>query len=102
MKYLLVAVVLLSGCTMIKKAEDTLDQAKVILADVKATYTEAQKQADQDGDGKVTGTEWLDFVLGIFGVGAVGGSAILARNARSNARKDVMERRIDALEKDLG
>lgn len=101
MKYLLAVAVLLSGCTMVKKAEDTLDQAKVILADVKATYSEARAQADTDGDGKVEGSEWLNFLLGVLGIGTVGGSAIVARNAKSNARKDVLESRVKALEDNL-
>ena len=99
MRYLAAVVVLvLASCTMVKKAEDTLDKANAVLTEVKTDYIAARAEADTDGDGKVSGGEWLNFLLGILGVGTVGGSAIIARNAKSNARKDVIESRVKALE----
>lgn len=79
-----------------KAATTSLDEAKV-------TYVAAKAEADTDGDGKTSGSEWLMWLIGLGGVGGVGGASAVAkgmiRNAKSDGRKDAIEARLDAVER---
>lgn len=89
---------------LVTAAEETVGEAKAALVAAKATYASAKGEADTDGDGKTSMAEWLTWVS--LALGGSGGAAALARgairNAKSDGRKDLMEGRIDALEKPTG
>lgn len=102
MRYLAILVVaglLLPSCTAVKKAEAMLDEGKALIAEARAAYQEIRTEADTNQDGKVSGDEWLTYLLGLLGLGGVGGAGVLVRNAKSNARKDIMEARLESLER---
>lgn len=80
---ILVACLALPSCSMLAKAEELVDQAKVTYADAVAMYEEAKakyaevkeiaKQSDLDGSGKLDSLQeliaWGSGVLGLFGIG---------------------------------
>lgn len=103
MKCLLTLLFLLAASCSVEraaaKAAEVLDDAKAFYGDAKRTYEEARAAADTDQSGDVSIEEWLAYLAGIVGVG---GGGLLARNAKSNARKDVMEAKIAKLEAKAG
>lgn len=106
MRYLLCLLLFLPACGAVREVQQVAARANAILedarsfyADAKQTYEQAKAAADTDQSGDTTVEEWIAYLLGAAGLG---GGAILTRNARSNARKDVMEARIASLESNKG
>jgi hypothetical protein len=91
--------ILTDAKAMIDKGKSLVSQSSETLTAAKSTFAEAKTLADTNKDGKTDTSEWLTYLLGLLGVG---GGGLLARNAKSNARKDVIERRLDSLEKSGG
>lgn len=94
MKCLALALLLLPSCAFYDAAVKTVETAERVMAKVELTAEEA----DANGDGKVSLTEMLIYLLGTLGVGGV---PLLIRNAKSNERKAMAEARIEALDEKL-
>lgn len=91
----------LGGCALYEKlntvatrAAETVEAAKVATVEAKAAWAEHKAKADTDKDGSLSTAEIVAYLASLVGGG---GGLLLARNAKSNARKDVMEAEIAAL-----
>ena len=81
------------------QAEKLVGQGKDVLVQVQADYRKHQVAADADKDGSTTSEEWLKYLLGPAGVGAL--AAYFIRNMKSNQRKSDAEARLARLENAL-
>lgn len=68
---LLLAIFLLSSCTLVSSMEKLVDDAKATVAEVKSIaaatkdqIVEAKAAADTNHDGKTTGSEWATWAAG--------------------------------------
>ena len=80
------------------KSEKFLGKAQMVLRDASAKMEEHKGKADVNKDGRTDSNEWLNYLLGLVGLSGLGGGGLLARNAKSNARKDILEAKVARLE----
>jgi hypothetical protein len=98
MRYLILLVFLFGSCSMAESVRKVADQASEVLAEARQTYEEARAAADVDQSGDVSVEEWLGYLAGLVGLG---GGGLLARNAKSNARKTILESQVEEMSKKL-
>ena len=100
MRYLLLLpLLLLPACGAIKKAEELLDRGIAVVKKADEQFETQKTAADKDGDGKVSGQEWMTYLLGLLGLGGTAGGAQMLRNGKSNERKARMEADIESLKR---
>lgn len=97
-KLALIALLVLPSCGIVSAVEKVADKVN----EIHAAYVVHAKAADKNEDGKTTVQEWVLYLLGLIGLGGAGGGALLARNAKSNARKDIIEREVSDLKAKVG
>lgn len=102
---LLAATLALPGCTAMRnfdrglaKGAEVLETASEMVAKAQATWSKVSakvEEIDTDKDGRLSLTE---IIAAIVAAGSAAGGTIIARNAKSNARKSVLEARVSNLE----
>jgi len=91
---------------ILEQAGGVLTESTTMLTDAKAAYSSAKVEADTNDDGETDMMEWLAWLLGPT---VLGGGGLLAhsakrrregevRNAQSDGRKDLIEKRLEVLE----
>lgn len=101
----MVVLLCLASCGAITDAFEsvkaTADAGTAFFNEAKADYVAARAEADVDGDGKVTGGEWLTLLLTMLGLNGGAAAAALIRNGKSNERKARTEAETAALKERL-
>lgn len=92
-----------SSCSLYTKGRELIDDGRALVGEVKQIYAQAKADADTDGNGRTSKTEWFEWAAG-GGLAALI-TAILAavtRNGKSNERKAKTEAKVDEQDKRLG
>lgn len=97
---LLLLLTALCSCSAIKSVQATAESLKATAERLGKSVEEIQAEADVNKDGKVSGQEWMQYLLATLGLSGLGGAGLLAkRNASSNERKARMEMKLEHLER---
>lgn len=104
-----ILLLLLPACTMmrsieegIRKTNELVGTTQELVSKTGDTFTRTVDElnkykvaADVNKDGETTPEEWIAYLVALV---TTFGGVIVARNAKSNARKDVLEARVASLE----
>jgi len=85
----------------LNQMEGTLDDMKAMSGKARSAITVISKKVEGLDTNKDGNLSWKEILAGLGLLGASGG-AIVARNAKSNARKTIIESRLDRLDRPTG